>query len=261
MKKLVVLLLGLFTFSFANATDAYATEDLTQKERLILINEVGLSEDILDIISVEELRELIEDDAKIVSSNEEIVEFFETSKYVLGEPTTLGTIKPSKLKLTFSVAKLSNTSDGNKRYKLTGTFKWLSNPINAYKDALSIGYESGKGITLPTSKGKINGHTYEYSTYERGQKNLRERGTTPTDYSPGNGVGSVFNIRQGGISNQGYISQIVYMEKPTGTSNLKFEYGHSKLAFTPNFSVSKGVFGISIGKSMDSAYYADTLKW
>lgn len=259
MKRALALFLGALFFLVLSNNNVLAFESITQEQKEILINEVGLSEEDLDILPEDHLLMLIDEGAEVVSSNSEIIEFLEVREP--GDMTTFGTIKTSKLKLTGKTIKLSNNSKGQKRYQLYGTFKWLSNPINAYTDAMSIGYESGKGITLPTSGGKVMEHSHEYATYERGIKNRREYSTTPDDYSPGNGVGAKYNIRQGGVSHQGYISQNVYMTKSTGTSNLKFEYGHQKTVFSPSFSISKGVFGISPGIGTDTQYFADTLEW
>ncbi|MDA6130786.1 hypothetical protein OSK38_25805, partial [Escherichia coli] len=161
----------------------------------------------------------IEEDAKVVLENSEIVTFYENPVQE-GRITTFGTISSSKLQLTGKAVKLANSSSGQKRYNLYGTWKWLSSPVNTYVDGMSIGFESGLGITLPTSGGKVVEHSHEYATYENGKKNRREYSASPDDWAPGSGVAALYDIRQGGVSHQGFISQNVYMTKSTGTSNL-----------------------------------------
>lgn len=260
MKKISGLFFGLL-FIALGTTNVHASENLTQGEKDLLINQVGLSEEDLEILPLEELRMFIEEDAEVVVENSEIVSFYEFPVQGKGLVTPMGAISEKKLKVTGKAVKLANNSKGQKRYNLYGSWKWLSSPINTYVDGMSIGFESGNGITFPTSGGKISEHSHEYSTYERGVKNRREYSTSPDDWAPGNGVGAKYDLRQGGVSHQGFISQNVYMAKSTGTSNLKFEYGHAKTALEPSFSVSRGVFGVSVGKTIDTADFAATLRW
>ena len=260
MKKFSFLLFGFLMFITLGATNAFAAEDLTQEEREILLNEVGLADEDLEILPLDQLRMFIEEDAEVVSEDTKIVTFSETPTQEPGQITTFA-ISSSQLQLTGKAVKLSNNSSGQKRYNLYGTWKWLKSPINAYVDGMSIGFESGLGIKFPTSGGKISEHSHEYATYERGVKNRREYSTSPDDWAPGNGVAALYDIKQGGVSHQGFISQNVYMTNGSGTSNLKFEYAHATTVFNPAFSISKGVFGVTVGTTIQTANFASTLKW
>ncbi|KPB03068.1 hypothetical protein [Bacillus sp. CHD6a] len=261
MKKSAgIFCLILLFFIFGNS-NAHASASLTQEEKELLINVVGLSSDDLEILPVETLREFIEQDAKVVLEGTTTHTIYDAPKDSNGEYLPEALISPKKLQLTGKAIKLSNASNGRKRYNLYGTWKWLSSPANTYVDAMSIGFESGKGIVIPTSGGNVVEHSHEYATYERGVKNRREYSTRPDSYYPGAGVGALYDLRQGGVSHQGYISQNVQMSQSTGVTNLKFEYAHAKTIFNPSFSVSKGIFGITPGVSIDTNYYADTLEW
>ncbi|MGC7931614.1 hypothetical protein ACP3VS_23790 [Lysinibacillus sp. VIII_CA] len=261
MKKICISLFGLFLFVTLGTGNTFASEGLTQEEEEILLNEVGLENEDLEILPLEQLRMFIAEDAEVVLEESEIVTFNEIPTFEEGRITTFGSISESKLKITGKAVKLSNNSSGQKRYNLYGTWKWITAPINTYVDGMSIGFESGLGILLPTSGGKISEHSHEYATYERGIKNLREHSVYPDDWAPGNGVAALYDIVQGGSGHSGYISQNVYMTNSTGSTNLKFEYAHARTIFNPSFSVSKGVFGVSVGKTIDTADFASTLNW
>lgn len=262
MKKICIFLFGLFLFVILGTNNALASEGLTQEEREILLNEVGLEETDLEILPLEHLRMFIEEDAKVVLEKSEIVTFYESPIQTIEGIAPLGSISEKKLELNGKSVQLSNSSSGQKRFNLYGTWKWITAPINCYVDGMSIGFESGNGIIIPTSSnGKIAEHSHEYATYESGKKNQREYSVYPDDWSPGNGVAALYDIVQGGSGHQGYISQNVYMTQSTGTTNLKFEYAHATTVFNPAFSISKGIFGVTAGTTIDTRDFAATLKW
>ncbi|KAA0548441.1 hypothetical protein FZW96_07660 [Bacillus sp. BGMRC 2118] len=265
MKKLFVLMFSSLLFFVVGSVSVQASTDvpdLTEEERTVLLNEVGLSVEDLEILPVEHLRNLIEENAEVVLDDYKIVEIFEPIKTKPGQISTNGTISATKLKLTGKAVRLANNSAGQERFQLYGTWEWLSSPVNAYEDGFSVGFESGLGIKIPTSGGNVSEHSHEYATYERGIKNRREYHVYPESYGPGSGVGAVYDIRQGGVGHRGYLSQNVYMTTSSGTSNIKFEYGHAKTIVTPSFTVgTSGIFGINPGISVDTRYWAGELKW
>src|SRR5690606_34847863 len=159
--------------TFANENDLSAP--LTEEEINQLIEDVGMSEDIIDSFSNELLREVLESEATVINETTEIVKINEPE--IIGgiriiRPMQGGDLNEKKVKIT-GVAlkrgiKTSGTWKGYREIHFIGGFEWLTAPVNFFTDGLAVGW-GNSGIIVPTSNGKVDAFKGRYYRWEIGR--------------------------------------------------------------------------------------------
>lgn len=267
MKKIFSLLL-FFSVLFGSfltvaATDLSTYEQLTEEERVYLL-ESNFTEEIINQSDIEFIRELISEGAKFISQGEEVFLMEEqpgtkTTKNKPGDITTQAVISSSKLALYLRAYEVTSDRTGSSKFRLAGSYRWLSAPINAYTDALSLGWSSPL-ITYPTSGGVASNYSnYNYET-SAGSRFLRSYTFAPSYYSTF-GLGNTFNMRQGASSYDGTISLYVYSSTKSGAFNAVLSYGHARTVLRPTFNASKGFLSVTPGTTVDTAQYAVEVRY
>src|SRR5690606_37390300 len=187
----------------------------TEEEINQLIEDVGMSEDIIDSFSNELLREVLESEATVINETTEIVKINEPE--IIGgiriiRPMQGGDLNEKKVKIT-GVAlkrgiKTSGTWKGYREIHFIGGFEWLTAPVNFFTDGLAVGW-GNSGIIVPTSNGKVDafkGRYYRWGTNKAW--NLYSSTSTPSSFDPKGGVGFKIDLRGGLMLHKGEISQL-----------------------------------------------------
>ncbi|MGG0666772.1 hypothetical protein ABE042_22090 [Viridibacillus arvi] len=268
MKRLL-LILSLACSSFIFSNSAFASEmngDLTKNEVDQLKNDVGLSDELIQSIEIEEARELIEENAVLLSHVEEIITFDEFSDSIVPYGSQGGDLNAKQIKLSGDAYKVTNNNSsykGQVKLKFVGNWEWLSAPINAYKDGFAIGWPTSEKVKLPTSNNGVDEFSADYYRWDSrlGKWYLTSSSKVPRDYEPNGGTGWIFDLRQGGSLSKGSLTQYAYTNSKTGSMNYKFTYGHAQLLLNPSLSISKGVFGVVPGNTVKVGHAAGTVTW
>ncbi|MEJ8548830.1 hypothetical protein [Brevibacillus borstelensis] len=234
-------------------------EGISKKEARILVDEVGLDEDELKNFPSDVLKSLIENGAVKIASNEEVHTFEkEISEEVNEENSDKSGISPQALekgtdiKLAATAFKVTSDMPGYKKFYLYGNFEWLKRPVFTFTDGVSLGYPDNTKWFLPTnSKGDVTQHETQYCY--RVDNNVTapwncSKKTKPSYSSLGSGVGTNFTLQSlpSNLLHQGYIGQYVYVkDTESGTTNVRFEYGHTTVTAEVSFSVLP-TFGVGV---------------
>lgn len=225
---------------------------LTAEERSYLINESGFNEDQLNFITASVARELIKNEAEVVSSGKIEAQLQPGSntlvpilKNELLNQFSTNSISSSDVDLNFAIVKLNDDLNGYKKYQTVTGFQWKKNSINFFVDKLSIGFPSHMGVYFKTSNGYLSQHSHQYYLYNTstGKRTNYTLKTNPDNWSPSLGVVGAFDlVATGSVSTSyrhgGTMSQIFYVpnSKIGQSFNIKFEYGHRILAGTVGIS-------------------------
>jgi len=253
--------------TFANENDLSAP--LTEEEINQLIEDVGMSEDIIDSFSNELLREVLESEATVINETTEIVKINEPE--IIGgiriiRPMQGGDLNEKKVKIT-GVAlkrgiKTSGTWKGYREIHFIGGFEWLTAPVNFFTDGLAVGW-GNSGIIVPTSNGKVDafkGRYYRWGTNKAW--NLYSSTSTPSSFDPKGGVGFKIDLRGGLMLHKGEISQLAYSRLASVDTNVKFSYGHKQfVGFGVSFGKDSGTFSVTPRANIVTGWAADTLRW
>lgn len=170
------------------------------------------------------------------------------------------------LQLGGTVYKVTSDKANQNKYYIYGNFEWLKTPVFHLTDKMTFGFPSSYGFYLPTSGGKIQQHQHRYSQDPQGNGRWYDYpiSTTPCDFEPNAGVAGDFNLRPSTslTKHKGFMGQYVYVSTAKhGTMNIKIEYGHKTGSGTPTVSVYPAGLGITPATSVDTAYFALTLKY
>ena len=263
MKKMLVALTLILGFSYLGSNEVSADfgnmdskidlsfgTPLTDAEIQYLIENVGMTEyEINSTYDKDFLRELIEIKAVKSFFVKDTVRLPEANvaqnadgiaPLINGELDGYVNITGSAYRVT------SDRSDYTYKYLINGQWDWAKNMIAEFTDAFAIGFQNaGAGIHIPHDSA---GNIIDHMSYYRTGPTIRQSILRPHSAEPGAGVGVKFNILQGyGNLHNGSTRLYIYSKQSLQGSNVRFQYGHSELSITPNFSVGNG--GLSIGFS------------
>ncbi|WP_211656084.1 hypothetical protein [Planococcus alpniumensis] len=256
--SLLVFFSALFvSFLTVSAADLSTYDQLTEEEKEYLL-ESNFTEEIINQSEVEFVRELIEEGANLLTHGEDIYSIQDNTTAKPGEFTTLGVISSSKLKLSLSAYEVTSDRTGSSKFRLYGTYKWLSKPVNTFTDAISLGWSSSS-ITYPTSGGNVFG--YSQRNYETSAGSRFQRSYTFTPITSTYGLGNRFNLRQGASVYDGNINVHIYSKTKSGAFNTVLSYGHARATVNPSFNASKGFLSVTPGLSVDTAQYAKEVRY
>jgi hypothetical protein len=263
MKKLLSLFL-VIGLLFAVSTSALAQENtetsaLSTAEISILINEVGLTEEEVELYPIQFSRELIAGNAKKLSNNKP-----QSYNLVSEGPTNSGGISPYALTtddITLNGAAFETTSDvpGSKKFILVGTFYWNVEPFWNLTDKMSIGYPVTNEWYLRTSGGSILGHSSEMCNFEVYWD--CDASTTPANHDLGVGVAAKFDLSGTAAAMKGWVQQYVYSEKSSGRSNVLFRYGHKIISGTPAVSIYPVGLAVTPSTTTETLDYVIDFDW
>lgn len=251
----LVLLCSSFFF-FSSIVSAAETQELTTEELNYLYNELGFTEEQVELSPISDLKDLVAGEAKTVMSFDEEYNMEESPSK---DFSTLAAIPTADLSFSGRIMKMS-TSDvaGYDKYQASATFRWLKHPAFNLTDKMTIGFPSHLGVYFKTSSGKIVGHystTTMYNTSTGGATVLASS-TTPSTWQTGAGVASAHNLRTTLNSNQfnaGHVSQYFYVKTSlAGKANIQFQYGHRRVSGTVGITL-----GSSVGVGITPATYTD----
>lgn len=265
MKKIFgfLLMFSVFFGSFltVSATELSTYDQLTEEEIVYLL-ESGFTKEVINQSDVEFIRELIDEGAKLISYGEEIFTMDDGPENGTqsGDIAPLANISSSKLKLNLLAYEVTSDRAGSSKFRLHGTYKWLSKPINTFTDGISLGWSSSS-ITYPTTNsGSARGYSnYNYET-SAGSRFVRSYTFNPSSYSTF-GLGNTFNLRQGAAVYDGTIDLHIYSSKKSGAFNAVLSYGHARTALKPSFNASKGFLSVSPGTTVDTAQFAREVRY
>lgn len=262
----------LFILLFSSVT-AYASEEevlltpLTDEEVSILKDKVGVSDELINDTPPNELRELIDEGAILKSSFTEIIEIPELINNDSGlyYPYQGGNLDEKKIKIRGQAYDLGTVSSGKykgyKKIKFSGSWEWLSSPVNAYRDAFAVGWGDSR-ILIPTNNGSVAEFRGRYYRYDPNQGwYLTESSINTNNFEPNAGTGWTFNLRQGVNTHKGTLVQNAYTRAPSMDSNFKFTYGHAHLLLTPSFGKTTSGFTVTPGITVKTGYHAGELIW
>ncbi|MCD9025882.1 hypothetical protein [Cohnella silvisoli] len=258
MKKFlsIILIVGLiFTLSTsAFAKDKNTSEGLTEKEKLVLINQVGLTEEETTLYPIGLLRELIANDGKKLSTTTSKSYDLKSEGPSNGE---IGTASLTNSDITLNGAAFSTTSDvsGSKKIILVGNFQWKVDPFWTLTDKMSIGYPVTNKWYLRTSQGQVLGHSSETCNYVATAWDCVTK-SSPSNYDLGVGVAASFDLKGDANVMKGWVQQYVYVvNTESGTSNVLFRYGHK----TISGNVGVGIY--PVGLAVEPAVNTETLDY
>lgn len=262
MKKVisVILIVGLIltlsTSVFAKSN--HNSSDLTDKERAVLLNESGLIEEELALYPVTFLRELIANNAKRLSAPKFVSYDLKSED---GQISGFGTMALTTDDITLNGGAWELTSDipNRKKFVLAGNFYWQVKPVWNLTDKMSIGYPVTNEWYLNTSGGQVLGHSSETCNYIGFWSCVTK--TVPSDHDLGVGVAAAFDLIGTASGRKGFVQQVVYTQKATGSSNVLFRYGHK----TATGSVGVGIYpaGLAVTPAIttETLDYVTTFSW
>lgn len=274
-KKIVLVLLGLiFTFTLFNPNTSVEakqnskqdSKSLSLSERDYLSQVLNFSDDEINSMPLQEAKFLVENNAEIVTSfneiytmNEGTLEKQSTSPSVV---SPLATIPSGDLSFSGAILKLKGTIANYDAFYAYSDFRWLKKPLWALTDKVTIGFPSNLGVYMPASGGKLQGFSSSYSLYNTSTRSstLISSTTTPSYFDPSGGVAAAFNLRTTINVNQthaGRVSQTFHVKtEASGNATVKFEYGHRKISGTVGVSLYPSGVGITPATNTDlKAYY------
>lgn len=243
-----------------SATELSTYDQLIEEERVYLL-ESGFTKEIINQSDVEFIRELIDEGAKLISYGEEIFDMDDEPENGTqsGDIAPFANISSSKLKLNLLAYEVTSDRTGSSKFRLHGTYKWLSKPVNTFTDAISLGWSSSS-ITYPTNNGSARGYSnYNYET-SAGSRFVRSYTFNPSMYST-YGLGNTFNLRQGAAVYDGTIDLHIYSSKKSGAFNAVLSYGHARTVVRPSFSASKGFLSVSPESTVDTAQFVREVRY
>lgn len=239
MKKVFMILLAMAlvatsmgTSVFAKQSDELTKDDLSKKEISTLVDSVGLTEEEIDELPVDVLKELIELDAvKIAAPGKKYYNLKSETPEVSTRDLTSSDIALNGLAFT-----ITSDRPGCKKIYLYGSFDWLKEPACLLTDMMSIGYPESSHIFLDMNNGQPVGF-YSRLNYMEYGVNQSAVSYYPADWET-TGVAAEYEIETGMYQMDGSIRQYVYVEDSiSGTCNVKIRYGHQILFGSPSVSI------------------------
>ncbi|NMI04290.1 hypothetical protein HF638_09875 [Paenibacillus sp. SZ31] len=255
----VTLLLVLSQSAFATNIDSGDSEnELTQEERSIILNEIGIKEEELKYYTTKALRYLIENDAVKLSASEPQDYSLQSQK---PDDNSVGTMDLTKSDITLYANAYEVNSDvpGSKKIYIYGSYTWKVEPIFALTDKMSIGYPVTNEWYLRTSAGTILGHESNNCNY-KGQWKCTSS-NVPSDHDIGQGVAAKYDIWADANFRQGDITQYVYTTKKSGKSNINLRYGHRYLTGAVGVSVYPSGLAVTPAIGTETLDYPITISW
>lgn len=250
----VGLILSLYSTAFAEDNN----NSITEKEKNILIEKVGLTQEELSLYNVSLLREMISNNAIKLTSGQKIRYNLNSEGAEDGGFSTQA-LSASDIELWGNAYEVTSDIPNRKKFLLIGTFHWLVEPVWNLTDKMSIGYPVTNEWYLNTSGGQVLGHTSQMCNYIGYNECVNK--TTPSDHDLGVGVAAAFDLKGTATDMRGYVQQYVYTQKSTGSSNVLFRYGHKTL--TGNVGVSITNVGLSVEPAFNTETrdYPITFSW
>lgn len=151
------------------------------------------------------------------------------------------------------------------KIKIVGEYQWKIDPLNKWKDSISIGYPLTNKFFLPmTSTGKVDQFYSEYNAFNPTylQWDTFVPSTVPTNWDNGTGLGTTIDLKAARERHNGYIRMYAYVTNTeSGTSNVKIRYGHAIAAITPSFGIYPVGFAVVPGISNETLDYGLVLTW
>lgn len=220
----------------------WGSKTLSKKQVKFLKNEVGLTEEEIEVLPAHILEELIDNNAKKLARNHKEKKF-ESNDGQFNTSSVGKRVDGGYIKLDAIAFEVDSDKSGKKKFYFYGGYNWTESPGWELIDALSLGWPDSAEIVLPMTSGKVDQHETRYC--EKPDNNASAPWDCSTDRSPedwdnGMGVGNRFNIDGAPNNNihKGYIAQYVYTARNSGYVNVKFEYGHQEFDWgDPSFSV------------------------
>jgi hypothetical protein len=271
MKKyLVMLLVVLMMFTvipgIVGAAKVDPDGELTKGELKLLENKVGLTQEDIDHIPTDILRQFIAENAKKISVGPGVKKYDVPSEGNGSSEgfSTMGTIPDEDLEMWAIAMRIGTDRPGFKKIQFFATYDWAIDPAYALTDKISIGYPTENKFFLPTSGGKVTQHKSQYCHQVYYWQNATcVSSTTPSDINLGAGVAAAIDLKFNSEYHEGSISQFAYVaERETGTSNVMVRYGHKRISGSPSVQVYPGI-GLSITPTAttDTMDYIFELSW
>jgi hypothetical protein len=228
-------------------------EQLTKQEQNYILNEGGYTVDQVNDYPLSIMKDLITNKVQQISYNSAVVAFDENGKVQDGLVGPLGVISDSVMSLRTYANKVTNDKTGKQKLYMYGSWNWKNHPSVTLTDVFAVGWPSSEGVWIPiTSSGAVDGYQAGYYDTVAGSRYLRTFKTSP-DYTGANsGVGFEFDIRGGAATSDGYVGQYVYSNSLHNTFNIRSEYGHQTLSWSPGFSIYPAGVGISVTTGVDT---------
>ena len=272
-KKIIFsILIAFIAFIDISILDAEAkgrSEDLTNKEKRYLYETLNFSNEEVDSIPIEEAQFLIKNKAEVVSKFETSFDMSDAESNLSTSENfnTLGTISTNDLSFTGGVLKIQSYVSNYDAYYAYVDYKWLNRPIWRLTDKITIGYPTSLGVYIPTTNGKIDGHSGSHWLYNTayGTNTSYSSTSTPSDVDPSSGVASEFNLHDTINVNhelQGRVSQIFYVKTSlSGKANVKFQYGHKMVSGEPSVSILPAGLSITPASNLDTREYYSEISY
>lgn len=234
---------------------------LTEEEYNSLINEVGLTDEKIARYPISILRNLLAQDARILSNGEiKSFDVLHESNAPFTSPdliTPFGTISEDDLTMYGEVYSVTSDRDGFKKIYMAFEFEWNIDPFWALTDTLAIGIPESESLHLPTSGGKVVQHKTQYCHqlyYD--SKPVCTQKTTPTKGYANSGVATNISLNYNAEYHRGWMEQYGYIESnKTGTTNVLFTYAHKLISGSPTITVSPIGVGITPTSTTDTQEY------
>lgn len=233
---------------------------ISDTERQILLNKVGLSEESIERLPISELELLLEEGAVLIGKGEE------QSYDLKSEEPEIGVMDLTKNDIQLSGYGFAVTTDkpGYKKIKLVAEYNWNIDPLQKWTDSISIGYPVTNKFFLPfTSSGEVAQFYSLYSAWNPTYWQWEDHASTvPADWDNGAGLGETIDIKAGRDDHMGYIRMYAYVKNTeTGTSNVKIRYGHAILGASPSFSVYPAGLAVEPKTNVETLDYGFVLSW
>lgn len=255
---------------FSLKAEASSVEDspLTEDEKQYLINILKFSEVEVDNLPVEVAKDLVKKEAKIIGEFTETFDMADAGTSSTLEEIEVFAISDSDMTFRGKVLALSSSSvSGYDAFYAYVNYDWLNRPYWKITDKITIGFPDFLGAYMTTSNGKITGHHSSHWVYNTNTRTSTTyyTSTTPTDSHPSAGVSAAFDLYDSISTNhrlQGQVSQYFYVKKTlSGKANVRFEYGHQQVAFSPNVSIFPSGLGIAPAVGVDIKQWYESFEY
>ncbi|WP_138751843.1 hypothetical protein [Paenibacillus sinopodophylli] len=234
---------------------------ISDSEKQTLIDKLGMLEVSVDRLPAEILEQLLEEDAVLLGGG------IEESYDLQSEGNNLrgGTLTQKDMSLVGYAYSTASDRPGYKKINFILEFDWNIDPLQKWKDSMSIGWPVTNLFVLPMDpvsgtvqqfKSSVNAYNPTYQQWDT------VTSTSPADWENGTGVGQHVDLKAARSDHKGWMQQFAYVPNTkSGYSNVKFRYAHSVFLLTPTFSVYPVGFAVTPGNSNEHLDYGIELTW